>query len=135
MRASVTLAITEAGLAALGIEAHSAPQATHSGEEATEASKAAPDRESPPAAATEAQARKSRAGAKQAALIDMLRTPDGATITRIAAATGWQSHGRGSQKEARARRDVREGRGARARVPGRVGLRTGLLTSERLGYM
>ena len=43
----VTLAITEAGLAVLGIEADSAPQAAHGGEEADETSDAAPVLESP----------------------------------------------------------------------------------------
>lgn len=85
----VTLVITEAGLAVLGIEPDSAPQAAHGGEEATEA---APEADSPPAAATEARVRKVREGTKQAALIDMLRTPEGATIAEIAAATGWQAH-------------------------------------------
>ncbi|MBX9738688.1 MAG: DUF3489 domain-containing protein [Beijerinckiaceae bacterium] len=88
----VTLAITEAGLAALGITADSAPQAADGGEVAVEASDAAPTPESPPAAATEAPARKVRDGTKQAALIDMLRSPDGATIAEIAAATGWLTH-------------------------------------------
>lgn len=88
----VTLAITEAGLAALGIEADSAPQPVDGGEVAVEASDAAPTPESPPAAATEAPARKVRDGTKQAALIDMLRSPDGATIAEIAAATGWLTH-------------------------------------------
>lgn len=88
----VTLAITEAGLAALGIEADSPPQAGHGGDDAAEASDAAPDFESPPAAAKEAPPRKVRDGTKQAALIDMLRTPDGATIAEIAAASGWQAH-------------------------------------------
>ena len=31
-------------------------------------------------------------GIRQATLIAMLRTPDGATIEEIAAATGWQTH-------------------------------------------
>ncbi len=88
----VTLAITPAALSALGIEADIAPQAPHSGEEPAEATDAAAELESPPAAVTEAQARKVRKGTKQAALIDMLRTPDGATIAEIAASTGWQSH-------------------------------------------
>jgi hypothetical protein len=35
---------------------------------------------------------KSRAGTKQAALIAMLRQPDGASIDEIVAATGWQPH-------------------------------------------
>ena len=88
----VTLAITQAGLAALGIEADNAPQAGHGGDDEAEASDAAPDLASPPAAATEAPARKVRNGTKQAALIDMLRAADGATIAEIAASTGWQAH-------------------------------------------
>lgn len=88
----VTLAITQAGLAALGITADSAPQAADGGKDAAEATDAAPDLESPPAPPTEAQARKVRDGTKQAALINMLRAPDGATIAEITASTGWQAH-------------------------------------------
>jgi hypothetical protein len=64
---AVTLIATDAGLAAIGIEPEQAP---------TEAPK-------PPTL---------RAGTKQATLIAMLRTPDGATIEEIIVATGWQSH-------------------------------------------
>lgn len=88
----VTLAITPAGLTALGIEADGAPQAAHGGEEAAEVTDGAANHECPPAAATPARDRKVRDGTKQAALIDMLRAPDGATIAEIAAATRWQSH-------------------------------------------
>lgn len=38
------------------------------------------------------QARAPREGTKQAALIAMLRAPEGATIEEIMAAMGWQSH-------------------------------------------
>ncbi|MDZ4139055.1 MAG: DUF3489 domain-containing protein, partial [Erythrobacter sp.] len=38
------------------------------------------------------KARTPREGTKQATLIAMLRAPDGATIEKIMAATGWQSH-------------------------------------------
>ncbi|WP_423206977.1 DUF3489 domain-containing protein [Paracoccus yeei] len=65
----VTLVVTDAGLAAIGIE----PDAS-----------AAPE----PAPKT----RTPREGTKQATLIAMLRAPDGATIEEIMAATGWQSH-------------------------------------------
>jgi len=64
---AVTLIATDAGLAAIGIEPEQAP---------TEAPKA----------------HTLRAGTKQATLIAMLRTPDGANIEEIIAATGWQSH-------------------------------------------
>jgi len=44
---------------------------------------------------------KTRAGTKQAMLIEMLRAPDGATIAEITKATGWQSHtARGSMSGA-----------------------------------
>lgn len=36
--------------------------------------------------------RKARTGTKQAAMIEMLRRKDGATVEEIAAATGWQKH-------------------------------------------
>lgn len=35
---------------------------------------------------------KTRAGTKQARMIEMLRRPEGATVEQIAAATGWQHH-------------------------------------------
>ena len=63
----VMLIATDAGLAAIGIEPEQAP---------TEAPKAPT----------------LRAGTKQATLIAMLRTPEGATLEEIVAATGWQSH-------------------------------------------
>ena len=45
-----------------------------------------------PAGPTEARTRKTRAGSKQARLVEMLRRPDGATIDEIVAAFGWQPH-------------------------------------------
>jgi hypothetical protein len=68
----VTLVGTIAGLAAIGIEAEDAA--------VEPIDKPAP------------KARTPRAGTKQANLIAMLRTPDGATIEEIAVATQWQSH-------------------------------------------
>ncbi len=60
----ILLRITDAGLAAIGIEpAGAAPTA-----------------------------RTPREGTKQAALIAMLRAPEGATIAEVVAATGWQQH-------------------------------------------
>ncbi|WP_428541269.1 DUF3489 domain-containing protein [Profundibacter sp.] len=63
-----TLVITDAGLAAIGVETET-PQ---------------PD----PAPAKP----KPRSSTKQAMLIEMLEAPDGATIAEITAATGWQPH-------------------------------------------
>lgn len=45
-----------------------------------------------PSPSDQPQARALRADTKQATLIAMLRTPDGATIEEITAATGWQPH-------------------------------------------
>ncbi|WP_108485570.1 DUF3489 domain-containing protein [Oceaniglobus ichthyenteri] len=85
----VTLAATDAGLAAIGIEpddANTAPAGTTN----------APTEEPAQDALTETEAapkvRTLREGTKQATLIAMLRAPDGATIEDIMAATGWQSH-------------------------------------------
>lgn len=77
---SILLKITDAGLGAIGIdpapvcanEAVSTPQAD--------------------AAPAEAENAPQRAGTKQAALIAMLRAPEGATLDEIVAATGWQKH-------------------------------------------
>lgn len=68
----VTLIATDAGLAAIGIETESAA--------AEPIDKAAPETRAP------------RAGTKQATLIAMLRTPDGATIEEIGAALQWAPH-------------------------------------------
>ena len=66
----VTLVATDAGLAAIGIELEDA--AIEPGDEATP------------------KTRTPREGTKQATLIAMLRSPDGATIEEIAVATQWQ---------------------------------------------
>lgn len=63
---AMTLFITRAGLTAMGIDL--------------------------PAATAEPKPRKERTGTKQAAMIEMLRSKNGATIEEIAAATGWQKH-------------------------------------------
>jgi len=75
----VTLAITERGLAAIGIESE-AP-----------AGPAEPEH-SAPVASKPPREPKAREGSKQAQLIAMLRAPDGATVAEIAAAFGWQPH-------------------------------------------
>lgn len=74
----VTLVITDAGLAAIGIEPD------ESREPASEAP-ASPQ----PAAPKE---RKPREGTKQQQMIDLLRRPKGATLAEIVEATGWQQH-------------------------------------------
>lgn len=75
----VTLAITEHGLAAIGIE----PEASRDSAEPTQSGHAAVKTSSKPNA---------REGSKQAQLIAMLQGADGATVGEIAAAFGWQPH-------------------------------------------
>jgi hypothetical protein len=84
-----SLVATDAGLAAIGIEPEDANTTTVGATDAP-TDEAAPDTASEPDAAP--KARTPREGTKQAALIAMLRAPDGATIEEITAATGWQSH-------------------------------------------
>ena len=102
---AVLLEITEAGLAAIGVEADgaelagqddeapgaplSAPLGGDAGEAQCDGAEAA---EATRGAAQEARKRKLREGTKQAALIAMLRSPEGAAIAEIVAATGWQAH-------------------------------------------
>ena len=74
----LTLIITDKGLEAMGIAVES-PKTT------ARTSKAKPATAGPREA-------KTREGTKQAAMIAMLRQPDGATVDEIAAATGWQKH-------------------------------------------
>src|SRR5690625_4248354 len=86
---AVTLLITEAGLAAIGVERESASDAPVGAEETPSAR--APQA-APPEADPVPKARTPRQGTKQAKLIEMLRADDGATIDEIAAVTGWQPH-------------------------------------------
>ena len=73
-----TLAVTEAGLLAIGIEPMvvKTTAAIHDGVEAE------PEVEHPTL----------RTGTKQALLISMLQRPEGITMQEIIAATGWQAH-------------------------------------------
>ena len=106
----VTLAITEAGLAAIGIGPESeskskaapkpaacktpakAPKAATGAKNAKPAKTAAPAKKparTTPAAATTPTPRE---GTKQATMIAMLQRKNGATIAEIIEATGWQQH-------------------------------------------
>ncbi|WGG59333.1 DUF3489 domain-containing protein [Brucella intermedia] len=95
-----TLIITDAGFAAIGIAPDEvpnpvAPRSATAGD--TRASAGIADHDSTPNASAPtapagAKARTPCEGTKQAALIAMLRMPNGATIDEIMAATGWQSH-------------------------------------------
>jgi len=79
-----------AGLEAIGVE----PEGEVQGAPAEAPKKRGRPKKADAAAksAAEPAARKTRGGTKQAQVIDMLRRPEGATITQIAAATGWESH-------------------------------------------
>ena len=106
----VTLAITDAGLAAIGIQPDAAnptaspstaaagksrstlPQATKGAEKAKTPPPAAPAQKGVPKAPAGATERLPREGTKQATMIAMLRRKNGATIAEIVEATGWQPH-------------------------------------------
>jgi DNA-binding MarR family transcriptional regulator len=86
---AILLHITDAGLAANGIE-------PEGGDSAPTGADAAPSAEPPQDAPTEAdsapKARTPRTGTKQAKLIEMLRADGGATIDEIVAALDWRPH-------------------------------------------
>ena len=98
----VTLVITEAGLAALGVQNEDAPndrEATPVDPTDAPTPGMAPDATIDNAVARDAlqpspiiKARAPREGTKQAALIAMLHAPEGATIGEIVSATGWLPH-------------------------------------------
>ncbi len=86
---AILLHITDAGLAAIGVEPEGGDSAPKAADEAPSA-EASQNTPTEPEAAP--KARTPREGTKQATLIAMLRAPEGATIEEIMAATGWQSH-------------------------------------------
>jgi len=106
----VTLAITDAGLAAIGVEPESAkrpkgapkgaasktpakaPQAATGAKKAKAATTAAPIPKAAPKAPAAVTERTPREGTKQATMIAMLQRKNGATIAEIVEATGWQQH-------------------------------------------
>jgi hypothetical protein len=88
-----TLVITDAGLAAIGVEPEGAPEEADTAPTgATEAPVADAAQETVSEVGPAPKARTPRAGTKQAMLIAMLRAPEGATIAEIVTATNWQSH-------------------------------------------
>lgn len=104
---AVLLHVTDAGLAAIGVETGDADatfpdaaDAPHMAQGAPDVAAAADADAQPPAAeaaptpaATDApKPRKTREGTKQAQLIAMLRAEGGATIDEIVAALEWRSH-------------------------------------------
>jgi hypothetical protein len=106
----VTLAITDAGLAAIGVTPESAKklkgaskaaasktpakasQAATGAKKAKATTTAAPPPKAAPKARAGAAERTPREGTKQATMIAMLQRKDGATIAEIVEATGWQQH-------------------------------------------
>ncbi|MBK5933355.1 uncharacterized protein DUF3489 [Rhodovulum imhoffii] len=84
---AILLHITDAGLAAIGIEPVGGASAS-TGADAAPSVEEEASAEADPAP----KARTPRTGTKQAALIAMLRAPGGATIDEIVEATGWQAH-------------------------------------------
>ena len=85
----VTLAATDAGLAAIGIEPEDSNPAPVG---ATDTPTEGPAQNAPTGPEASPKTRTPREGTKKATLIAMLRAPDGATMEEIMAATGWQSH-------------------------------------------
>lgn len=86
---AILLHITDAGLAAIGVEPEGGDSAPTSGDETPSAE---PTQDAPAEADTAPKARAPRAGTKQAQLIEMLRAEGGATIDEIATALDWRSH-------------------------------------------
>ena len=86
---AMLLHITDAGLAAIGIEPEGSDSAPTGADEA-------PSAETPKDAPVEPdpapKARTPRAGTKQAKLVEMLRAEGGATIDEIVEALGWRAH-------------------------------------------
>ncbi|PKP67948.1 MAG: hypothetical protein CVT83_07495 [Alphaproteobacteria bacterium HGW-Alphaproteobacteria-5] len=86
---AILLHITDAGLAAIGVEPESGDSAPTGAEEAPSAET---PQDAPAAAGPAPKARTPRTGTKQAKLIEMLRADGGATIDEIVAALDWQAH-------------------------------------------
>ena len=86
---AILLHITDAGLAAIGVEPESGDSAPTGADEEPSAE---PPQDAPAGDDSAPKARTPRAGTKQAKLIEMLRAEGGATIDEIVAATGWQPH-------------------------------------------
>jgi Protein of unknown function (DUF3489) len=88
----VTLVITDAGLAAIGIAPEKPLQTPHGAptERRARGVPAAP--KGAPASPVDSLELKTRDGTKQALMISMLSRPEGATIAEIVFETGWQQH-------------------------------------------
>lgn len=88
-RGRLTLRATKAAFAVLGIEADGTP--AHSEDDADAPATKGSRRKAKAATAKDGTPR-TRADSKQAQLIAMLKSPDGATIEEIVTKFGWQAH-------------------------------------------
>jgi hypothetical protein len=86
---AILLHITDAGLAAIGVEQDGGDSAPKG---ADAASSADASQDAPAATDPAPKARTPREGTKQAKLIEMLRAEGGATIDEIVAALDWRPH-------------------------------------------
>jgi hypothetical protein len=86
---AILLHITNAGLAAIGVEPGGGDNAPPGADEAPSAE---PPQDAPAEPDPAPKARTPRTGTKQETLIAMLRAEGGATIDEMAAATGWAAH-------------------------------------------
>lgn len=87
-----TLIVTEAGLAAIGIEPVAVTTMTNLGHAKLEQ---VPETKDTPATSTDPAAPKPvaiRTGTKQAQIIALIQRPEGASIAEIVDATGWLAH-------------------------------------------
>ena len=86
---AILLHVTDAGLAAIGVEPDRADSAATGADEAPDAKH---PQDTPAEADPTPKARTPREGTKQAKLIEMLRAEGGATIEEIVEALGWRAH-------------------------------------------
>ncbi|RDC68971.1 DUF3489 domain-containing protein [Rhodovulum sp. 12E13] len=86
---AILLHITDAGLAAIGVEPERGDSAPTGADKAPSAE---PPQDAPAETDPAPKARTPRTGTKQAMLIEMLRAEGGATIDEIVAALDWQAH-------------------------------------------
>ncbi len=88
----LTLRATSAAFAALGITPGDAPQGGNEAPSAEGAGTDAAPPEDAPVAPAAAGVQWARKGDKQAKMIEMLKAPEGATVSEIAERLGWQPH-------------------------------------------
>ena len=88
----VTLVMTALGAAAIGAPVDEAPRLRSDGETASQPHDASGARLRRPAAPAAPAARYTREGSKQALMIERLGSDNGATLSELIEATGWQAH-------------------------------------------